>query len=47
MAYFVLATVVRNQCSKTDMITLLSVVIFALHQVQTFLKIDPFTNVSR
>jgi len=32
---------------NTDAITCLSVIIFAIHQVETFIKIDPFTDVKK
>ena len=35
---------VRCSTLKTDMITLLGCFIFALHQMYSFAKIDPFAN---
>jgi hypothetical protein len=37
----------RNTGTKTDMITLLVMIIFALHQGQTFIKFDPCAHVAR
>jgi hypothetical protein len=47
LAYALLAGVVRHACTKTDNITFVSMVIFAMHQNQAFMKIDPFADVSR
>ena len=47
MAYFLLTFLVLKTSTKTDMITLLAVVIFAIHQMQIFIKIDPFEDVNK
>jgi len=47
LAYALLAVVVRHACTKTDNITFISIVIFVMHLYQSFMKIDPFADISR
>jgi hypothetical protein len=46
VAYVLLTILVYTKC-KTNIITILSVIIFALHQYQTFTKFDPISDASK